>query len=151
MLFDSIIDDINPDKSRDIIMCDNCLSDAGLIAYSYVGSKYVFGGKNPLTGIDCSGMVELVLWKLGVMPRGYHRSSQMIFDYVTKNKNFFSVGKPTKDCLLFYRNKDTGIINHIALALNERVMIEASGLNDMVEVNMISRLPGLAECIKILY
>lgn len=133
-------------------MNETTLSDATLIALSYVRAPYLFGGKDPNTGIDCSGFVELVLWKLGVMPSsGGHRSSQMIFDYVTKNKSFYSVAKPTQDCLLFYRSKSSGIITHITLAINERLMIEASGLNDIVEINKIDRLPGLSECIKIIY
>ena len=40
------------------------LTDAALIALSYLRAPYLFGGKDPIKGIDCSGVIELVLRKL---------------------------------------------------------------------------------------
>ncbi len=40
------------------------------VARRYLGVPYVFGGTNPATGLDCSGLVQLVYRQLGVqLPR----------------------------------------------------------------------------------
>ena len=127
------------------------LSDAALIALTYLRAPYLYGSKDPIKGIDCSGMIELVLRKLDILPKGQgNLNSQMIFEYLSKNKNFMSYGVPSQDCILFFRESD-GKIHHIALAINERLMIEATGLNDICEINRIDRLKTLSECIKIYY
>jgi len=36
------------------------------LAQQYVGSPYVFGGASPVTGFDCSGLVQWVLGQIGV-------------------------------------------------------------------------------------
>ena len=40
------------------------------VARRYLGVPYVFGGSNPATGLDCSGLVQLVFRQLGItLPR----------------------------------------------------------------------------------
>src|SRR5438067_5980430 len=40
------------------------------VARRYLGVRYVFGGTDPATGLDCSGLVQLVFRQLGVsLPR----------------------------------------------------------------------------------
>ncbi len=40
------------------------------VARGYLGVPYVFGGTDPVVGLDCSGLVQLVFWRLGVqLPR----------------------------------------------------------------------------------
>jgi cell wall-associated NlpC family hydrolase len=40
------------------------------IARQYLGVPYVFGGSNPATGLDCSGLVQLVFRQVGIaLPR----------------------------------------------------------------------------------
>jgi cell wall-associated NlpC family hydrolase len=40
------------------------------IARRYLGVRYVFGGTDPATGLDCSGLVQLVFRQLGItLPR----------------------------------------------------------------------------------
>jgi cell wall-associated NlpC family hydrolase len=127
------------------------MTDLSIVALSYIGIPYEFGGKDPLKGLDCSGMVELVLKKLRILPQvKSNYNSQMIFDYLKKNHNFYSCAKPSKDCVLFFRG-NSGIITHVAIAINETLMIEASGFNDICEVNRIDRLENLCECIKVHY
>lgn len=36
------------------------------LAQQYIGSPYVFGGASPVTGFDCSGLVQWVLGQIGV-------------------------------------------------------------------------------------
>jgi cell wall-associated NlpC family hydrolase len=53
------------------------VSDAVAVARRYLGVPYVFGGTNPQTGLDCSGLVQLVFRQLGV---GLPRTAQMQYD-----------------------------------------------------------------------
>jgi cell wall-associated NlpC family hydrolase len=40
------------------------------VARRYLGVPYVFGGSNPATGLDCSGLVQLVFRQVGIsLPR----------------------------------------------------------------------------------
>src|SRR5438309_7945819 len=40
------------------------------VARQYLGVQYVFGGTDPTTGLDCSGLVQLVFRQLGLsLPR----------------------------------------------------------------------------------
>jgi cell wall-associated NlpC family hydrolase len=40
------------------------------VARHYLGVPYVFGGTNPATGLDCSGLVQLVYRQVGLpLPR----------------------------------------------------------------------------------
>jgi len=40
------------------------------VARRYMGVPYVFGGSNPATGLDCSGLVQLVFRQVGIaLPR----------------------------------------------------------------------------------
>jgi len=40
------------------------------VARQYLGVRYVFGGSNPATGLDCSALVQLVFGQLGItLPR----------------------------------------------------------------------------------
>lgn len=47
------------------------------VGRQYLGVPYVFGGTNPATGLDCSGLVQLVFRRLGV---SLPRTAQAQFD-----------------------------------------------------------------------
>jgi len=46
-------------------------------AYKYIGVPYIYGGKNPKKGIDCSYFVCLALWDTGVYSGPYLNSSSL--------------------------------------------------------------------------
>jgi cell wall-associated NlpC family hydrolase len=47
------------------------------VARHYLGVPYVFGGSNPATGLDCSGLVQLVFRQLGI---ALPRTAQLQYD-----------------------------------------------------------------------
>lgn len=51
------------------------------VARRYLGVPYVFGGSNPATGLDCSGLVQLVFRQLGI---GLPRTAQLQYDVTAR-------------------------------------------------------------------
>jgi cell wall-associated NlpC family hydrolase len=49
--------------------------------HQYIGIPYRWGGKLRKTGLDCSGFVQMVLAKIGVMPAAPAMSSAGQFDW----------------------------------------------------------------------
>ena len=98
------------------------LTYLGIIAMQFLGTPYIYGGNNPLTGLDCSGFIQIPLKTVKIIKDDKDRSAQMIYNYIIKSKKYEN--KLAADSILFYGNsKDK--ITHVALALNENLMIEA--------------------------
>lgn len=99
-----------------------------LLAYalSFLGVPYRWGGNNPLTGLDCSGLVCEILKGHGVVPHSMDATSQQLF-------NMFgdSSVSPQLGALAFYgKSKDE--ITHVAFCLNDRLIVEAGSGNHNV-------------------
>lgn len=90
-------------------------------ALSFLGKPYHWGGKNPVSGLDCSGLVEEILKAVGMDIPGV-QNAQAIFDHFKDD----SVEKLSQGCLLFFGASNQHI-THTAFALNEFLMIEAGG------------------------
>jgi cell wall-associated NlpC family hydrolase len=94
-------------------------------AESCLNVPYVFGGSNPLQGLDCSGLVVWCLQRVGVFKKGQDFSAQGLYDHFTKKPGSW-MATPYPGALLFF-GKDVRSITHVGIALNERRMIEAGG------------------------
>lgn len=94
------------------------------VARSCLNIPYQYGGKNPLTGFDCSGLCEWLLMSLGIDPPGV-ANAQALHDYFVKPENhhatFESVG-----ALIFY-GKSLTQISHVSMMINDYQVIEAGG------------------------
>ena len=137
------------------------LTTLGQISVGYVGTPYIYGGNNPLTGLDCSGFVQIPLKKVGVLHpvRDYYSLSM----YHALLRQQFSSCIPEADCILFF-GESIDKIEHVAIALDGRFMIEARGGNGqtktlkdaikrsaMVEITEIRRRTDLVASIKVEY
>lgn len=105
-------------------------------ALRLVGLPYRWGGKNPLTGLDCSGLLNLLLAPYGLAQNG--DNAQMLFNHFSDPANHLST-RAQLGALAFFGNSKTQIV-HCGMCLNDSQMIEAGGgdhttlsLNDAAE------------------
>lgn len=95
------------------------------VLLAQVNVPYKWGGKNPLEGFDCSGLVEWALRSVGLDPPGV-RSSQMLHDWFQSRGSYVPTHLP--GTLLFYsKTGKVTDIYHVAIQLNLFQVIEASG------------------------
>lgn len=100
-------------------------------ALKFLNLPYDWGSENPIPGTkafgyDCSGLVNELLLSVGAHPEPNHRfTAQGLFDYFSLPPNHVSQD-PQLGALVFYGG-DSKTIKHVAMCLNRRRMIEASG------------------------
>jgi len=84
-------------------------------AKKLTGTKYVYGGKSPKTGFDCSGFVSYVYKKVDVaLPAGSAALS--------KKGSSVSLKKVKKGDLLFFKgsNKKSKKVGHVAIVVENK-------------------------------
>lgn len=91
---------------------------------SFLNIPYIYGGKNPLSGEDCSGLVCEFLKVLGVIQTNEEFGSQQLYDKfkpmtLTGDSVVASTGS-----LAFY-GKDESHIDHVAMFLDSNFIVEA--------------------------
>ena len=92
-------------------------------AMNLIGVPYTWGGKFVETGLDCSGMVSESLKATGYLPSNYLMSSRDLYNFYKK----FAIGSGIeKDSILFFADENKPI-HHVALAVNDFLMIESAG------------------------
>jgi peptidoglycan DL-endopeptidase CwlO len=89
-------------------------------AMRFVGLPYFWGGNNPLTGMDCSGLAIEILKAFGFELSDM--SAQEIYVWCLGQKHLKEI-KPGS--LVFFGRG--GVIKHVGIAINHALMIEAGG------------------------
>ncbi|MBB1169168.1 C40 family peptidase, partial [Lacticaseibacillus paracasei] len=122
-------------------LATTCNSGAGSVgngsaiiteAKKYLGVPYVWGGKSPATGMDCSGFVGYVLMQVT------HKSyPQYTVSLESKGTMLFNGGKPVMSELqpgdmIFYG--DHGASHHIAFYAGDGQVIEEPEPNDVCHI-----------------
>lgn len=97
-----------------------------LIDYAkrFIGIPYIYGGNNPLTGMDCSGLMQWIFHAIGFAPHDRCDAQQLYNMYSSQLAK--SIATPQKGALVFY-GKDMHSIDHIAFAINDNWIIESAG------------------------
>jgi len=95
---------------------------ATMVAESYLGLPYIWGGDDP-SGFDCSGFCIEILRSVGMLPRTGDWNAQSIWDKFKDKK----VSKVTPGCLVFWKSATSETIIHIEFALTDKLTIGASG------------------------
>jgi cell wall-associated NlpC family hydrolase len=91
-------------------------------AKSFLGIPYIFGGNNPIDGIDCSGLCCELLRASGQIGKE-DLSAQGIFDLINKQSQ---TSKIQAGAFAFY-GKSITEISHVAFHINKFQVIEAGG------------------------
>lgn len=93
---------------------------------SFLGTPYRWGGDDPMTGIDCSGLVLEFLKAAGVYREKQDMTAQDIYRYLLNFNKAFVTKQPDTLCIVFY-GKSVTEITHVAVCLSPMLMIEAGG------------------------
>ena len=120
----------------------------------FVGTPYIWGGDDPILGMDCSGFAQEVLASIGFDPDG-DQTAHGLYNYLKMNGLMSS---RSKGALAFYGSSKR--ITHVAICLDDMFMIEAGGggsktttkeaaakHNAYIRVRPIDRRKDLVECI----
>ena len=92
----------------------------------FIGIHYCFGGNNPMTGFDCSGLVCEGLRAMDVIRYNEDLTAQGIWNKLLMGHKSFSPTTFEKDDLIFYGKSPTEI-THIGVAVSRWQLIEAGG------------------------
>lgn len=91
----------------------------------FVGLPYIWGGDDPVVGMDCSGLVIELLQSQGILPRGYDSTAKGLHKDLMRRPGS-SVIHPRFGVVLFFgKNLDT--ISHTGFCLTSELMLEAGG------------------------
>lgn len=98
-------------------------------ALKFVGRPYIWGGDGSgkcSGGFDCSGLVLECLWAIGKLPKG-DLTAQGIHDAIMdKSGHVVPRMYIAANDLLFF-GKDAKHITHVAIAIDNCLMVEAGG------------------------
>lgn len=94
------------------------------LAMSFLNKPYIWGGKNPVFGMDCSGLVCELLQSLGMLKGNDEHNAQSLCALFMKDSE--EVNVPRFGSLIFY-GREIQSISHVGFGLNETQMIEAGG------------------------
>lgn len=107
--------------------------DMVLAALSLIGSPYKYGGANPDTGFDCSGLVKYVLGLTSTisLPRS---SAEMYSDRYGRK---ITVDELKAGDLLFFRIGGSKRVNHVAVYIGENRFVHAPATGGFVRVDQM--------------
>lgn len=110
---------------------------------SCLNLPYRWGGDNPLTGFDCSGLVQWGLKSVGLDPPG-DQTAQALYDHFRDRGNHSP--RSMVGTLVFY-GRDHKSITHVAIMINGYQVVEAGGGNGLTKTR--EDAAALGACVRI--
>lgn len=94
------------------------------IGFQFIGLPYIWGGDDPVEGMDCSGLCVELLKSVGILPREGDWSSRGLFrEFKDCETTRLLLG-----CLVFYSSKSRpDYITHVEFCLDDMLALGASG------------------------
>ena len=93
---------------------------ADRVAWTYVGTPYIWGGDD-FAGFDCSGLIVELLKSAGVLPRVGDWTAQGLYERFVD----LEMPMPHAGCLAFWRR--SGRMTHVEYCITNAQTIGASG------------------------
>lgn len=114
-------------------------------AIRLIGTPYIWGGNDPLNGLDCSGLVLWLKVSSGKWKHGVDANAQGIFTHL-RGKGRESAKHWGFGALAFY-GPHSADIRHIAFCLNQNLMIEAGGGDSTTRTVADAKIKGA--CVRV--
>lgn len=111
---------------------------------NFIGLPYIWGGDNPKVGLDCSGLVQILLAWLHMDPPG-DQTADGLMRYFEKHGTVIDASQAQLGDLVFYG--DSKRATHITMALGNGLMIEAGGGGPKCTTPEIAR--KLGACVRV--
>ena len=115
-------------------------------ATSFVGTRYKWGGDNPLSGMDCSGLIQELLRSVGLDPPG-DQTAQGLYDFFSERGdwNVYRCG-----ALAFY-GKSSKEVTHVAMLIDQYRVIEAAGGNQTTMTKEDAEVKGAFVRVRLIH
>lgn len=119
------------DEEEEVFESESSSKGEEVIAYAkkFLGGRYVYGGNNLSTGVDCSGFTQQIMKKFNV---NLERSSRS--QYASNGVKVSESNLQPGD-LVFYGNN--GVINHVAIYAGNNQIIHASDARSGIKMSKL--------------
>ncbi|MCL4554688.1 MAG: NlpC/P60 family protein [Actinobacteria bacterium] len=109
-------------------------------ALRYLGVPYVWGGADPATGFDCSGLVQYVYMQNGVYLPHYSVYQSQLGVEVPADAML-------PGDLVFFGSP----VHHVGIFMGDDLFIEAPRTGDVVKISVLSERPGISHIRRIVF
>ena len=96
-------------------------------AKAFRGVPYLWGGNNPMTGMDCSGYIAFILRSRGLVGLREDISAQGLYDRFRKKGTVSLDWRNLEPGTLLFYGKTATSVEHVAISLDRYTVLEAGG------------------------